>query len=119
MPKERPEPLQRTAVWNRRGAVVAVGAAVLTVCVLGYGGRSRLDVVYLLLLDGALLLLWLAAAAGLGALVLSPLRGTEGETPTVLRRVTEVALGLGLMSLAMLGLGLAGVISGAESSRLE
>ena len=130
--------------WDRRGALVAVGAAALAVAVLFYSGGSAPVVVYQLLLDGAFLLAWLLAAAGWGGLVLAPLKhlratgdadsprgGAHGPTSRsavsddpltpggaddrtagdgVLYFVTVTAAGLGLMSLATLGLGLSGAL---------
>ena len=95
--------------WNRRGTVVAVGAAELLIAVLLYAGQSWPVVLYQLLSDGALLILWLAAAAGWGSLLRIPFAKLDPEaTPGVLRLVTCAALGLGVMSLATLGLGLGG-----------
>ena len=95
--------------WNHRRAVVAVGAAELLVAVLLYAGPSWHVVLYQLLSDGALLILWLAAAAGWGSLLRIPFAKPDPEgTPGVLRLVTCAALGLGGMSLATLGLGLGG-----------
>lgn len=64
---------------------------------------------YRLIVDGGVLLLWLFAAAGLGAWVLALFRSDEPNDRTwALRFSTVAALGLGLISLLTLTLGLLG-----------
>src|SRR5258705_1208529 len=60
------------------------------------------------ILDGGLATLWIACAAMLG---LALLKFLPLEIPTSLRFVTSAALGLGIYSLAALGLGLAGILN--------
>jgi hypothetical protein len=59
---------------DRRGVVLALGAAELVALVLMYAGSSWAVVLYQLLGDGLFLVAWLLAAAGWGALVLWPVR---------------------------------------------
>lgn len=113
---KRPGPAPR---WDRRGLLLSLGAGELLVVVVAYAGRSWADVLGQLFIDGWMLLLWLIAAVGWGAAALAPLRRVDPEAqPAVLRGVTAVAAGLGLMSLATLGIGLAGLLSRAVAVAL-
>ena len=116
--------------------LLGVGVVGLVVGIVGYAGGSWAVVLDQLVRDGVFLLLWLVAAAGWGAgglgLVLpgkfrsaisdlkgkrpSPLPspgvpGEGGKSSPVLTGVTAIALGLGVMSLAVLGLGLSGTLN--------
>ena len=84
---------------------------------LAYSGSSALLVIYRLIVDGVWLLLWLAAAGSLGFACLRwvfvPCDQSGVETPgktgmALLIAVTSIALGLGMISLIVLGLGLLG-----------
>jgi len=94
--------------WGRRGTAVIVCLAVCVVSAFIYAGPGSLELIYRLLTDGVFLLLWLVAAYGLGTLV--PLADRSPDTVS-LRVVSRVALGLGAMSLAALGLGLIGALN--------
>ena len=59
-----------------------------------------------------MLLLWLAGASGWGLFLLRISKLWERETPGALQWATAAALGLGMESLAVLGLGLAGWLNG-------
>jgi hypothetical protein len=103
------DPHVTSSGWDRRGLLLAVGAVELSLAVLAYAGTSSLAVFYQLIIDGALLLAWLLAAAGWGAMLLTPLRRFDPQAISVsLQFVTAAALGLGFESLLTLGLGLAG-----------
>jgi hypothetical protein len=130
---------------DRRGVVLALGAAELIALVLMYAGPSWAVVLYQLLGDGLFLVAWLLGAAGWGALLVWPARGVllplppgegwgEGVSESEMRRnrhsdldtplplrspsgregallfATALAVGLGVMGLAALGLGLLGVL---------
>lgn len=77
--------------------------------VLTYSTGAWGVALYRLVVDGGVLVLWLAAAAGVGSVLLVPLRADDPDRDSaLLRSVTAIALGLGTMSLVTLGLGLAG-----------
>jgi hypothetical protein len=93
------------------GRRTAIPACVLLclVVVFAYAGGAWASALYRLLTDGVLLLVWLACATGLGAAVLVALPlGDDAKPGRLLHLVTAAALGIGLLSLATLGLGLAG-----------
>jgi hypothetical protein len=98
---------------NRRVASIAC-AAVCTVVTFAYAGPGWASALYRLLTDGTLALVWLLSAAGIGSVVLrvfplSSVPGGEGRGEgRLLEFVTAAALGLGFVSLIVLGLGLAG-----------
>jgi hypothetical protein len=87
-------------------AVVLIFAAVLLVTIGACAGRSWDLVLYRLLTDGVIALLWLGAAAGFGGLMPLPLAAAPAERP--LRLITATALGLGAIGLIVLALGSAG-----------
>lgn len=103
---------------NSRGVLIFV-FVVLSICgALAYGFPSAVLLIYRFIVDGACLLLWLAAAWGFGndlvRWILSTRDGRETgtgaaeKTSPLLMGVTSIALGLGLIGLIVLGLGLAG-----------
>ena len=98
---------------NSRATLVAAAAAILAAVIFGYAGGSWAVVLYRLLTDGALAMLWVLAATGAGAFLLRSLR-LSAVSPA-LRGATAAGLGLGAFSLIVLGLGLAGVLSGATA----
>ena len=89
---------------DRRGTLLAVGAALFLVAALAYAGPAWQVFVRQFLIDGGFLALWLMAAAGIGAVALVPF----GKVALGVGAVTSVALGLGVMGLTVLALGLAG-----------
>jgi hypothetical protein len=100
--------------------LLLTACALLTLIVtFGYAGESWAIALYRLLADGVFLVAWLIAAAGFGATILLvlPLHNTKSEEDreTLLHWVTAIALGLGVISIATLGLGLAGWLSRASS----
>ena len=80
-------------------------AALCVVTLFAYAGAGWAEVTFRLLTDGILLIVWLAAAYGIGSLLPLP------ESAGAMRGVTRIATGLGVMSLATLGLGLAGAMN--------
>jgi hypothetical protein len=84
-------------------AVVGVGATMLA-----FLGPSWPLAIEPLAVDGFITLAWLAAATGIGSLVMRVLKLQLDE---MLWLVCSAALGLGAMSLIVLGLGLAGALN--------
>ena len=100
MPAARP-----AAIWNTAGAVAAAWAALFLATIAVYA-RGSLPVVLLgLIADGGGAALW-AASAGLGGAVL--LRRLKARCAPALFAATACGLGLGVYSLLLLGLALAG-----------
>src|SRR6266496_2802658 len=77
--------------WRQRWAVIASAAVLLLVLLVFLSGRSWPIVFDRVLADGFFLLLWLLAAAGVGSIVPLPRNS--------LRRITQIALGLGILGL--------------------
>ena len=101
-----------THPFTPRAAALACGALLLSVCLFAYSGSRWVVVVYQLATDGALLAAWLLASLGLGAFLLRVFRLAEQDRSRVLLPVvTSIALGLGVLSLAALGLGLCGLLN--------
>ena len=101
MPNNEPTPAPRR---DRRGSALAAGAAMLLLFCSLYAGQAWAVVVDQLFFgDGPVLAAWLLAATGIGAALLRIL--LPADAPGF---ATTAALGLGVMSLAALGLGLAG-----------
>ncbi|MGA2443093.1 MAG: hypothetical protein ABSH08_19235 [Tepidisphaeraceae bacterium] len=92
------------AVKSRAGAMIA-GAIVLLGMFLALAGPSWELAVYRLLQDGGCAILWLISAGGIGWVAWRILRSPTNNS---LAAVTSVGLGLGIVSLAVLSLGLMG-----------
>ena len=110
----RGRPVEARATSNpllSRGAALITAIAVWLIVVFAYAGPSSMLALLVLLVDGPLLAAWLLSAAGLGALVLRVLNPDLDETGGSLRLVTAAGMGLGLFSLAVLGLGLVGLLN--------
>ena len=89
--------------------LLIVAFALWFAVVLAYSSGAWGLALYRLVVDGGVLALWLAAAAGIGTSLLPLFRAVDSDQDSGLLRVaTAVALGLGVLSLAILGLGLAG-----------
>jgi hypothetical protein len=99
-------PTVRAPLFAQRGMLLAVAAALLVTLCFSYAGTQWPLVVERWLLDGIVLTAWLAAAWGIG--VISTPSGDLNAPARPLLCVTRVAIGLGVMSLLILGLGLAG-----------
>ncbi|MDQ3441574.1 MAG: hypothetical protein M3478_14620 [Planctomycetota bacterium] len=80
-------------------------ASLCFITIFAYAGPGWAEVTFRLLTDGILLVVWLAAAYGIGSVVPLP------ATASPMRGVTRIAIGLGAMSLLTLGLGLAGAMN--------
>lgn len=106
----RPDPPSPARPWlTGRGGLALSALTALPLLLAYYAGPAWVDVLYELGIDGLILLAWLLAAAGFGASLLAPFRGYADDSESgALRAATCVALGLGVISLAVLGLGLAG-----------
>lgn len=80
--------------------------------IFSYAGDGWASVLYRLLTDGVILLAWLLCAAGLGSVVLRvlPLSTDEDQSPILLQFITATAIGIGIISLCILALGLAGLL---------
>src|SRR5690606_5407466 len=85
--------------------------AFIIVClatIVHFATDSTLGVLSLILVDGGVALLWILAAAGVGGWIARPwLR----DVHWALRLATAAALGMGLFSLALVGLGLVGYLN--------
>jgi hypothetical protein len=92
-------------VKSRMGAMIA-GAIAFLGMFLALAGPSWELAVYRLLQDGGCAILWLASAAGIGWVAWRILRAEEANNS--LATVTSIGLGLGIVSLAVLALGLMG-----------
>ncbi|HEY7120445.1 MAG TPA: hypothetical protein VH475_27925, partial [Tepidisphaeraceae bacterium] len=91
-----------------RGAFAAVFALIVVLVIVMYAQERWLAVVSVALFDGGLVVAWVVSAWLLGAAIVRgiglPLRGALGFA-------TAAATGMGAMSLAALGLGLAGTLN--------
>jgi hypothetical protein len=95
-------------------------ALVCAVVAFGFAGSGWASLLYRLVFDGSILLIWLACATGVGAMILLalPLRPRDaesGDDEALLHVVTAAALGIGVFSLATLGLGLIGWLNRATT----
>lgn len=94
-----------TAALKSRAAALAAGTIIFLAIFFSLAGPSWQLALYRLLQDGGCALLWLISAAGFGWMALK-LLGIKPDGS--LATVTCVALSLGIMSLVILALGLAG-----------
>jgi hypothetical protein len=95
--------------WWERPIVFALACVALFALVFfGYARSAWASALYRVLVEAPLLLLWLAAMAGAGNLLL---RLFNIRTSATLQIVTSVALGIGVYSLLTLVLGLTGILS--------
>lgn len=94
-----------------RWLVLVLFVAITFVVTLAFSGPSFGSVSYRLLVDGGIVLLWLLAAVGFGAALLHLILREDSIHP-ILWLVTSAGLGLGAMSLGLLGLGLSGLLNG-------
>src|SRR6185312_5664161 len=79
--------------------------------VMAYAGTAWPMAAYRLIVDGGVLVIWLVAVFGFGTWLsrLFLIKAESGES--LLMFVSQTALGLGAISLVVLGLGLAGVLN--------
>lgn len=94
---------------------IIAGLLLLIAVLAWYSGAHLLTVISMIVIDGGVALLWIAAAGVIGAAVL---RACRVEVHGLLLLTTGCAIGLGLFSLAMLVLGLAGWTSRASVTAL-
>src|SRR5665213_910705 len=108
-----PEPSSRALAgrrWISRGVLIAMLILLPPIGALLYVGPAHPAVVYRFIAEGGFLALWLGAACGIGLFALRALRLCEQGVPSALRCATAAAMGLGLLSLMVLALGLAGCL---------
>ncbi|MDB5331672.1 MAG: hypothetical protein JWP03_2823 [Phycisphaerales bacterium] len=94
--------------FSSRGSLLVLIVLLPVVGALAYCGPAWAVVLYRLIVDGGVMLLWLGAATGVGLLALRVMGGEGGNAPGILHIVTAAGLGLGGMALSALGLGLIG-----------
>lgn len=99
---------------NTIASAIGVGVVLWLATLFAYAPAAWAMIVYRLLVDGGILVLWLLCAAGLGAVVLRAFGGPEPDRPLV-GFVTAAGLGLGAISLLVLALGLAGWLNQATA----
>lgn len=100
-----------------RASVIVLGIALWLAIVFAYVPSDWAMIIYRLIEDGTLALLWALAGAGLGSVMLRALRIGLNDEP-LLAFVTSAGLGIGACSLLILGLGLAGWLSQATAIAL-
>lgn len=109
---------RRSPSWLPAACVAALSIA----GAIAYGGSAAAaEIAYRLIVEGALVVYWLASAAGWGswfaAWLLRPPASPQNDIvdsragQTLAGVVTAIAIGLGLIGLTVLGLGLAGLMS--------
>jgi hypothetical protein len=92
---------------NTIAFAIVVGVVLWLVIVFAYAPSAWATILYRLLADGGIVVLWVLSAAGLGAIVLRAFSVSEPDS-LLLSFVTATGLGLGSFSLLILALGLAG-----------
>jgi hypothetical protein len=101
-----------TAALDRRGVAFACGAALFFICLCVYAGGAWGLVLYELATNGPILAAWLVCSLGVGAALLRLFRlRPDDHVPGLLPIVTSSGLGLGVLSILVLALGLAGLLS--------
>ncbi|HZK82040.1 MAG TPA: hypothetical protein VFC46_13255, partial [Humisphaera sp.] len=108
----RPETRMR---WHSRCVLLASLCLLPLLGSLVYAQSAWPVAIYRLIVDGGVTLFWIAGATGLGMFVCRAMRLWDEATPASLRLATSAAAGLGLLSLAILGLGLAGLLNFATA----
>src|SRR6185312_10797593 len=98
------EPKTRGPGLNRRGWVFVSGVVIWLVLVMAYAGTAWPMAAYRLIVDGGVLVIWLVAVFGFGTWLsrLFLIKAESGES--LLMFVSQTALGLGAISLVVLGL---------------
>jgi len=94
--------------WQSRAAAALVGAGITLGVLLYFAGRSSMLILQGLLIDGLIVPGWMLGATGLGWAALDALRLGGQQEPRLFRLVTAAATGLGILSLLILGMALAG-----------
>jgi hypothetical protein len=96
-------------------ALAAVALFVLSLLVLARSPLALGIVLEHLLIDGALILIWLASAWGWGQMLLRAIRANVTENRDALMFTSAIALGLGILSLLILLGGLLGLTGRASA----
>src|SRR3954466_7027199 len=91
-----------------RAAMIVVSLLLFVVVIGVEAGPDWGSVLLPLVSNGLILIAWLVSAFGIGVWVL---RAIRVECRIALRGVVAIALGLGVMSLLVLGLGCAGIVN--------
>jgi hypothetical protein len=110
MPKGTP-PKSLASDFPQRSiaALVACALVIFVTTVLALSGSMWIEVLYRLLVEGSVASLWLLAMVGIGRFVLFPLH-LRAQSRS-LQIATAGAAGIGVTSLVLLALGLAGVLN--------
>lgn len=99
------ESAENWSPWMSRLVIWCAFVILCLATIVQYATDSTLAALSVMVTDGGVALLWILAAAGVGAGLLRPwLRGKHWA----LRLSTAIGSGMGLFALALLGLGLAG-----------
>ncbi len=99
--------MTRDTPFTSRAVAIVIGAAVFLAFFFALAGPSWQLALYRLMQDGGCAILWLISAGGIGWMAWRVLRPRETCLAS-LAGATCVALGIGITSLGILGLGLAG-----------
>ncbi|HEY1684805.1 MAG TPA: hypothetical protein VGG19_08585, partial [Tepidisphaeraceae bacterium] len=91
----------RKSSIDSRGWLIALWGLVFFAIFFSYAHTDPVDIFYHLLVDGCLLGVWLVSAWGFGYWLIR--RG-----PSLLMQLTRIGVGLGVVSILILLLGLAG-----------
>lgn len=102
-------------LWQRPSVVMLAGAALALALLVWVAGEQAGVVLWALVREAPLLLVWLVACAGYGRWTL---RGLGERGRGRLAAVSAVGIGLGAMSLLTLGLGVAGWLDRAVAAAL-
>jgi hypothetical protein len=95
--------------WTSRGAIILIGVLIVVlVCGLCFGVFFP-ELFGGLLFDGAIACAWVGCATLLGAFVLRKIR-TDAKPQAAFHFATSAGLGLGVFSLILMGLGIAGLL---------
>src|SRR3954462_7278016 len=96
--------------FANRGVAIVAFVLVAGAVVGAMAGAGTGELLYRLIVDGLPLAAWLLAGFGIAATVLARSRSLD-NAPTLLRTVVVIALGLGVIGVAVLLLGLAGAFN--------
>jgi len=99
-----------TPWWRLRRAVLAAWACLFTIALLICAGAAWPMVLYRLLSDGLLCVIWLIAAGGWGCWI--PLPDSDNRA---FRFMTRLGLGLGIVTLVTLGISVLGLINSVSA----
>src|ERR1041385_7483011 len=97
--------------WLRRDLLWLSAGVILSLCLLLYARDAWGMLLYRLLTDASLAVFWILAAAGAGIFPLRFCVGKGDQTSQLLRFTSAAGLGMGIFSLLVLVLGLAGALN--------